>query len=132
VVTLTGGAGNEDSTVELDGTSTMQRLLGSFSARASNGSLSLNGITFTTSGSGDWVTGLAASNGVTIYRDDGDGEFDAASDSLIFSGSGATPTLNATFNAPEAVANNGAITLFMVLNLLSTAGGSTPKTFKAE
>jgi hypothetical protein len=45
-------------------------------------------IVLTGDGDGDWAAWLDAADGVQIWLDNGDGQFDAASDTLLYSSGG--------------------------------------------
>src|SRR5690606_30923231 len=51
-----------------------------FRLNALNGATTVNGINFTTSGSGDWTSDVAS---VSIHEDNGDGIFNAADDAQL-------------------------------------------------
>ena len=109
----------------------ISQLVGNFVLSSSNDDVAVNGVTFTTSGTGDWVNDLDATTGVQVYMDDGDSSFDALSDTLVFEGPGAAGTLVANFSPAIDVPNNGSARFFLVFNLVGTAGGSTPLTYQA-
>ena len=110
------------------GLSTQHELL-ALQFTASNGGENVNGMTLTTSGSGNWVSDLAASNGVEVYLDsDTSGDFDAASDSLLASLGGVNGSLPISFTSPVVLANGGSALVFVVINVLPTAGQSVPET----
>jgi hypothetical protein len=87
---------------------------------ATNDSVNVNGIIFSTAGTGDFVSSLTTGDGFQVWLDDGDGVFTAA-DSLVYQGSGA-PTVNAVFSPPIAVPNASTRDLWVVLNVRDTAG----------
>jgi hypothetical protein len=102
-----------------------------FRLNALNGATTVNSINFTTGGTGDWTTDVDSASGVRVYRDNGDGVFSAASDTLLFQGGGAavvTATLASSLNLAV-----GEITeLWVVIGFTATAGqgvAATPETF---
>lgn len=104
-----------------------------FEFTATNNNVTVNGITLTTAGSGDWTTDLAAANGVEVYQDNGNNVFDGApTDTLVFSGAGANGTLTCNFTTPINVPNNGSRSIWVRVNLLASAGASVPETFTAS
>jgi hypothetical protein len=112
-----------------------QVALGKFLLSARNETYLISGITFTTTGTGDWTTNLEPTTGFQVFEDDGDGAFNPILDLLVFEGAGATPTVNALFTSTRDVPNAGSLTFWVVLNLLETAGAgaaSAPATFAME
>ncbi len=103
--------------------------LGFLSFTASNNSATLNAITLTTSGSGDWTTDVAA---VELYLDNGNGVYDAGVDTLVFTGAGATPTLVCTLTSAVNIANNQTQSLWVRVNFGAGAGASVPETFSVS
>jgi len=106
--------------------------LGSYVMSASNGDISVSGVQLKMTGTGDWVNDVSASNGVQLYLDDGDGQFDAASDSLLGESGGDLGLLSFTFSPALNVPNGESLTLFLHINVLGSAGKSTPSTYVAS
>ncbi len=99
---------------------------------ASNNSVVVNGVTLTAQGNGSWVTHVAATNGVQLYADNGNGTYDGApTDTLLYSGAGNTPSMTCTFSTPLNILNGQTKDVFVRINLLATAGGSLPETFRS-
>ncbi|CAG0998446.1 hypothetical protein PLCT2_02911 [Planctomycetaceae bacterium] len=111
-----------------EGGSAFGHALGLFRFAATNNTVTVNAITLTTAGSGNWATDLAA-NGVTLYADNGNGVFDSGLDTLVFSGAGAAGTLTCTLSTPLVVTNGTTQDLWIYLNVAATAGSSVPETF---
>ncbi|MCW5900820.1 MAG: hypothetical protein KIT10_16300, partial [Flavobacteriales bacterium] len=94
---------------------------------AANADVSVNSIAITTGGTGDWATDVTA---VEVWRDDGDGSFNAASDTQLYSGVGGA-TVNATFTG-FTVTNSTSADLWVRIALSNTAGmgvAATPETW---
>ncbi|MBX3460540.1 MAG: hypothetical protein KF696_11350 [Planctomycetes bacterium] len=105
-------------------------LMARFRFTATNSDVTVSSVTLTTAGTGNWASAMSATNGVQVYEDNGDGVFDAASDTLIYQGAGA-PSVNAVFTTALQVANATFKDLWVRVNLLATggAGAATPITF---
>ncbi|MBK8206240.1 MAG: hypothetical protein IPK87_05500 [Planctomycetes bacterium] len=103
--------------------------LACFRCAASNGDVTVNGLQLTPGGSGDWVNDLDPTNGVEVWLDNGDGTFNASSDTLLGLSAGATPTIGITFSPSEQILSGSASDVWVVLNLLAGAGNSIPDTF---
>ncbi len=102
-----------------------------FRLHAINGSITVNGVDLTTGGSGNWTNDIDGSMGVSVYRDDGDGAFNAGSDVLLFQGGGGA-LVSATFGAPLVIAPGTYADLWVRLRLTATAGAglqAAPETF---
>jgi len=129
VVTVTNGsAAPASATVE--GGTAIGRTLGQFAFTASNNSATLNAITLTTSGSGNWTTDVVS---VELYEDNGNGTYDGApTDTLVFTGAGATPTITCTFTSAVNLANNQTKNIWMRANFAASAGTSMGETFAAS
>src|SRR5690606_22161724 len=86
----------------------------------------VNGIDFTTSGSGDWTSDVAS---VSIHEDNGDGIFNATDDAQLDTQAGGA-LITTSFTHNMAV---GQITdLWVVIHFTATAGdgvSATPETF---
>jgi hypothetical protein len=89
------------------------------------------GITLHTAGNGDWLNHLDAAGGVQVYRDNGNGNFDAG-DILLSGGPGATPSVACVFTTNQNISVNTDIDLWIVLNVLASAGGSPYEAFTAS
>lgn len=111
-----------------EGGSAFGHALGLFRFTATNNTVTVNAITLTTAGSGNWASDLAA-NGVELYADNGNGVFDAGLDTLVFSGAGAAGTLACTLSTALVVTNGTSQDLWVYLNVAATAGTSVPETF---
>lgn len=86
-----------------------------------NDNVDLNALTLTASGSGDWGSSVDSVSGVQLWLDDGDGVFSAASDThLAQSGGGASAMLTPV--PTLAIGSNSSADLWIVLDLLDTAG----------
>jgi hypothetical protein len=106
-------------------------VVGRFSLFALNASVTVNGITLTTAGSGDWTTDVDSTSGVEIYLDDGDGVFSATSDSLLYQGGGAA-VVAATFGTSVMMPGATGEDLWVRIGLTATAGAgvaAAPETF---
>lgn len=102
--------------------------MGSFMLTASNGDITVSSIVFNTTGTGDWVNDIAPVSGFQLFLDDGNGLFDASSDTMIFESPGVATAITATF-AAQTITNNSSITMFVQTNVLGSAGGATPSTY---
>ncbi len=101
-----------------------------FRVNALNGGATVNGITFTTSGTGDWSSDVNASTGVAVYRDNGDGVYSATDDMLLDETGGASPIVTTSFTL--LLATGEIADLWVVIRLTATAGqgiAATPETF---
>jgi hypothetical protein len=100
------------------------RPLGKFLFTAVNNEYVVNSITFTTGGNADWAADLDPASGVQVYRDDGSGSFDPATDQLLFEGPGAVTVL-AAFTSPLVVPNAGEVSLWFVVRGTAATGAGT-------
>jgi hypothetical protein len=101
-----------------------------FRLNALNGGCTVNGITFTTGGTGDWSSDADATAGVAVYRDNGDGVYSATDDTLLGETGGASPLVTTSFNL--MLATGEIADLWVVIRLTGTAGqgvAATPETF---
>jgi hypothetical protein len=101
-----------------------------FRLTATNDIITINGINLTTAGTGDWTSDVDAATGVQVYRDDGDGVFNAA-DTLLYQGGGAA-LVTATFGTPLIMPVTSTADLWVRVQLTATAGNgrvATPETF---
>jgi hypothetical protein len=103
--------------------------LGLFRFAATNNNVTINAMTLTTTGSGDWAADLTS---VELYADNGNGVFDAAIDTLVFSGAGTSGTTVCTLSSAVNVANGANVDIWVRLNVAATAGASVPETFIAS
>jgi hypothetical protein len=90
----------------------------------------VTGFTLTTAGTGDWTSDVDATSGVQIYRDNGDGIFNAA-DAAMFQGAGGA-TVNATFTSQLNLSVGEIADLWVVIGLTASAGmgnSAAPETF---
>ncbi|MBX3475613.1 MAG: hypothetical protein KF754_14650 [Planctomycetes bacterium] len=133
VATLTVNAGPANpTTITVEQTAAaFQRMIGQFRFTASNDDFVVTGLTLTLGGNGDWVNNLNATSGVELYRDNGNGTFDGT-DTLVFSGAGGVGTVVAAFSASQTVNMGTSMDLWLVLNVLATAGGSPAEVFNAQ
>jgi uncharacterized protein (TIGR03382 family) len=102
-----------------------------FLLTALNDNMTINAITLTTGGTGDWTSDVDATSGVQVYEDDGDGVFGAGSDTLLYQGAGSA-VVTATFGTPLLMPVTSTSTLWVRVGFTATAGiGSvaTPETF---
>jgi hypothetical protein len=107
-------------------------MLGRFTIDAVNASVDISQIVLTGDGNGDWAAWLDAADGVQIWLDNGDGVFDAASDTLLYS-SGGSDVVTAAFAPALHVANATSVELFIRLHLNDQAGdgaATAPATFR--
>ncbi len=114
-----------------DAGSAASYLVGRFSLFALNAAVTVNGITLTTSGTGDWTTDIDSTSGVEVYLDDGDGVFSATSDTLLFQGGGAA-VVAATFGTSIVMPGATGEDLWVRIGLTATAGAgvaAAPETF---
>jgi|GEM_PF-968453 len=118
-----------DFTKLRDGTD-FTHALGAIRFAANNGSAVVNGITLTAGGSADWTSTLAGGNGIRIYLDDGDETFNASTDSLIYGTAGGSFSIAANFASALMINNGGHADIWLVLNVLGSTGGSTPRSFQ--
>jgi hypothetical protein len=106
-------------------------MIGRFSFDVINANVEVTELVLTGAGDGDWNTWLNVADGVQVWADDGDGEFDPAADTLLYAGPGAT-VVTATFTTAFLVPNNETRELFVRLNLTAHAGegaAAAPATF---
>jgi len=107
--------------------------LGRFRLTATNNNATVNAFTLTTSGTGSWTTDVAATGGVQVYSDNGNGIYDGSpTDTLLFSGAGATPSIVCTFTSALNIANGATADLWLRTSFVATAGASVPETFAAS
>jgi hypothetical protein len=103
----------------------------SFRLNALNGPTTVNGLTLTGSGTGDWSSDVDSATGVRVYRDNGDGVYSAADGPSLFQGGGGT-TVPAPFTTSLNLAGGEMADLWVVIGLTATAGAgvaATPETF---
>ncbi len=110
---------------------TAQLPMARFVFSATNNSVDVNSFTLTTGGTGDWINDFDAATGVQAWRDDGDGVFNSASDTLLAQAAGAAAVVLSP--APVlTVPNGGSVDVWIVVNVLATAGtgaAATPDTY---
>lgn len=112
------------------GTSVL-RLIGGFELLASGGNVTVNGITLTTTGSGDWSTDVDQTDGVQFWLDNADMSFDQLTDTLIGTAPGANPTAPVILSGGLNVSSGSSAVLWLVVRTTSIAGASVPETFSA-
>jgi hypothetical protein len=127
-LTVLAGPGTPADLLRKSGTAFVHPIM-NLRLGASNNSVDVNGITFTTAGTGTLASSVTAT-GFQVWLDDGDGAFTAA-DAVVFQGAGAGAVI-ATFSPPITVSNSGTRDLWVVLDVLSTAGqnAAVPQTFQ--
>ncbi len=91
-----------------------------FTLTAMNNNATVNGLTLTTGGSGNWTTDVDSLTGVSVYHDDGDGLFNAA-DALLFEGGGGA-VVPAGFLVPLIMSANSSADLWVRIGFTATAG----------
>jgi hypothetical protein len=107
-------------------------MLGRFTLDAVNANMDVNQIVLTGNGDGDWAAWLDSVDGVQIWLDDGDGVFDAATDTLLYS-SGGSDVVTASLAPALSIPNAGSVELFVRLHLNDLAGdgaATAPATFQ--
>ena len=121
----------QDTVVEKTGAD-FSFMLAKLEMSASNGDIDVSGMRINLTGTGDWVNDVDPAKGVQLYLDDGDTIFDELSDTLISEVGGSLGALNFPLTPSLMVANGAKHTFFMRVNVLGSAGGSTPSTFVAS
>ncbi|CAG0971361.1 hypothetical protein PLCT2_01372 [Planctomycetaceae bacterium] len=104
--------------------------LAQFRLTAANAAIGVTGLNLTSGGSGDFVNHLDPATGVQLYADNGNGVFDAGLDTLLYSGAGVTGLNVCNFTSTLNVNNSSSADVWVRLNVLASAGGSTPETFR--
>jgi len=132
VLTVAAAPGAPTATVIEKSGGDFEYLLGKFVVSASNGDIPLSSLRFALTGTGDWVNFLAPVNGVALYLDNGDGVFDASSDSVVGESGGAMTSLDFALSPAPTIPNAGSLTFFLNTQVLGSAGGSIPQTFVAS
>ncbi|MBK8206242.1 MAG: hypothetical protein IPK87_05510 [Planctomycetes bacterium] len=105
------------------------RAVACFRFEAGGGSVEVTGIQVTPGGSGDWVNDLDSVSGVECWLDDGDGSFSSATDARVAFAGGSTTPMAMTFSPTVQIASGSTADIWVVLNVLATAGSSLPETF---
>jgi hypothetical protein len=105
-----------------------QVCMGSIRLTASVAEFAVSGIKLTTGGNGNWAQNVDPSKGVEVYADNGDGAFDAA-DTLLFSGRATLPVVDCVFGSNVNIGIGGHADLWVVMNVLGTAGANPAETF---
>ncbi|MCA8914942.1 MAG: hypothetical protein KDB90_05985 [Planctomycetes bacterium] len=100
-------------------------VLAKFRFTATNADVTVTSLLLTTSGTGNWVADLSSTNGVEVWEDDGDGVFNAGSDTMLFQGPG-SGAVNASFSPSLQVPNSSTKDVWVRLNLLASAGVGSP------
>ena len=119
-LTIAGAPGAPGDQIHQAGTA-MAFVMAKFRLTTSNDSVTVSGITFTGTGSGNWATDMGAGNGIQVFRDNGDGVFDAGTDTLLYPGAGAA-SMNAMFTPSLDIPVRGNRDIWVRVNLLDTAG----------
>jgi len=104
--------------------------LGVVRLSVANGDATVTGINFSVAGTGEWFINIAQTNGVELWLDDGNGNFEATTDTLLYSGGGNNPQVQTVFNQPVVIPNSQYRDVFVMLNVLGSAGGSIPQTYR--
>ncbi|MBK9973678.1 MAG: IPT/TIG domain-containing protein [Planctomycetes bacterium] len=133
VATLTVNAGPTNPTIVAreQNAAGFTVMVGQFRLSASNANFTVAGFTLSTSGNGNWAANLDAATGVQVWRDDGDGSFNAT-DTQLFAGAGATPSVSCVFGSNLTINMNTNEDLWVVLNVLASAGASPSETFSSQ
>ena len=131
VLTVSAGTANPGTTSVEQGATGFAHVLAQFRFTASNLPYTVAAITLTTAGTGDWLNDLNATTGVELYEDDGNGSF-GAGDTLLFSSGGVAGTMSCTLTTSLSVPMNGSKDVWLVLNVLASAGASLAETFTAQ
>lgn len=98
-----------------------QLVLGQLRLTTTNDVVGVNALTLTGGGSGDLSSAVDGVSGVQLWLDDGDGVFSDASDTQLAQSGGGTTVL-LTPVPTLSIASNSSADLWIVLNLLDTAG----------
>jgi hypothetical protein len=103
--------------------------IGHFRLTATNQDAIVTGVSFDCTGTGNWDDYLDPVNGIQVYSLPVGNTFDSASATLLFEGGGASLVL-ATFLTPVVIDNSEELDLWVVLNIMETAGlnESIPRT----
>ncbi len=104
--------------------------IASFRLTALNDTVTINGVNLTTGGTGDWTSDVSATTGVQVFRDDGDGVFNAA-DTMLFQGAGAA-VVAAAFSPALTMPVTSTADLWVRIGFTATAGQGAvalPETF---
>jgi len=128
VLTVNAGPANPGLVTREQGAAGFQVMVGQYRFTASNADFVIPGFTLSTSGGGNWTANLDAATGVQVYRDNGNGTFEVT-DTLIFSGAGGTPSVSCNFTANQTFTMNTDADLWIVYNVLATAGASPAEIF---
>lgn len=124
VLTVANGPNQPSPVLHKAGTA-LAYVMGKFRMGASNNNVTVSGITFTMTGSGNWGTSMETGTGVQVYLDDGDNFFNTATDTVLFQGNGAV-SVNALFTASVIVPNSSTRDIWVRVNLLASAASSAP------
>jgi Synergist-CTERM protein sorting domain-containing protein len=120
VLSVSNAPGSPGNQLHQSGTA-LAFTMAKFRLGASNDTVSVSGVTLTGTGNGNWTTSMSSTNGVQVYRDNGDGLFDAGTDTLLYQGAGQA-SMNATFTPSLDVPTRGSRDIWVRTNLLDTAG----------
>ncbi|HEX2879702.1 MAG TPA: IPT/TIG domain-containing protein, partial [Polyangiaceae bacterium] len=131
-LTVNAGPNNPDVIPRLKAAAGFSEAIGQIRLSASNSDFVVSGLVLHTAGNGDWLNNLDSATGVQVYRDsNSNGQFDAG-DIKLFEGPGAMPIVNATFTSQQTVTMSSDVDLWVVLNVLPSAGGSPAEIFHAS
>ncbi len=125
-------APNNPAPSAVSGGVSLQVPISCFRFAAIGGAADVTNIVFSTRGTGDWVNQLNTSSGLSVFLDDGDGVFASGQDTLLFQGSGASPTRTCALTPAMNIPNSTFRDLWIVVNLLPSAGTTPPSTFAAD
>ncbi len=92
-----------------------------FQLTALNDAVTVNGVTLTTGGSGNWTTDVDSTAGVSVYLDDGNNAFDPANDILLAQEAGGA-VVTAGFGTPVNLPVTGTANIWVRVGLTAAAG----------
>ncbi len=130
ILTVNAGPQNPSTVTREQTGADFTVLVGQFRMTSSNADFVISGFTLSTSGGGNWAGNLNSATGVQVWRDDGNGSFDAG-DTQVFAGAGATPVVSCVFAANQTIAMNTSVDFWVVYDVLASAGGSPAEVFNA-
>lgn len=112
-----------------------------FRFQAENDDIDIAGLNLTTGGTGDFFTDLDVASGIELYLDSEflplapkDGLYTPGVDILLGQTGGNYPITSVPFNVsgPIVVPNGTSVDIIVRFNILATAGGSLPETFRCS
>ncbi|MCA8916179.1 MAG: hypothetical protein KDB90_12275 [Planctomycetes bacterium] len=92
----------------------------------------LDGVTLTVGGTGDFVNDLDPTTGISVWVDDGDGQFNSSLDTMVGSSGGASPTITVNFGSSLSVSSAATMDIWVVGSFLAAAGASIPDTYQVS